>query len=107
MIRRVPAFFVLLAVLLLPASASAQPRTNPALGITLGAGFSFPDDDSDVSGSGFYGTVEYVKFVTRWIGLRPYAGLMLTSPDEEDARCAALGLDCKVTANIGFFGGKV
>lgn len=105
--RLAPLILVATLVLLLTGSAHAQPRTDPSLGITVGAGFSFPDDDSDVSGSGFYGTVEYVKFVTRWIGLRPYAGLMFTSPDEEDARCRAMGLDCKVTANIGFFGGKV
>ena len=99
-------FLVVTSVLLFAGSAHAQPRTDPSLGITVGAGFSFPDDDSDVSGSGLYATVEYVKFVTRWIGLRPYAGLLITTPDDDDERCAQVGRQCEVTANIGFLGAK-
>ena len=98
---------VLLSLLLLPAQARAQPRTGTSIYVALGVGYSAPDDDSKATGSGFYGAVEYVRPLSRWIGLRPYAGVQITSPDDEDPRCAALGLDCEVTAKIGFVGAKL
>ncbi|MDX6188958.1 hypothetical protein SGQ83_06340 [Flavobacterium sp. Fl-318] len=39
-------------------------------------------DEVDVMGSGFYTEGEYVFGITSWFSVRPYAGIILTSPDK-------------------------
>ena len=45
---------------------------------------SAPYDDIDVTDTGFYLQAEYVLVLSKWIDLRPYAGLILTKSDGID-----------------------
>lgn len=61
----------------------AQPRTGEFINISIGLGISTSYDDVDITGSGFYTQGEYIFGLTKWFGVRPYAGLLLTSEDKE------------------------
>lgn len=86
--------------------AKAQPRTGEFINASIGLGISANSDDNvDISGSGFYAQGEYVLGISKWFGIRPYAGLILTSPDNDDYQQTQLGY--KVTSNAFLLGGKV
>jgi hypothetical protein len=59
--------------------AIAQPQKGEFINASVGLGFSAPYDNVDVIGSGFYAQGEYVLGITKWFGVRPYAGFMITS----------------------------
>jgi hypothetical protein len=94
------------ALLLSPMLVSAQPREGRSLYVALGQGLSAPYDDSDVDGSGVFVMAEYVITASRWAGVRPYAGVLWTTPDGTDVRCSDADLDCEVTAQIALIGAK-
>ncbi|MBQ4822104.1 hypothetical protein J8M14_18660 [Aquimarina sp. MMG016] len=83
----------------------AQPRTGEFIDASIGFGYSFPFDDIDISGSGFYLQGEYVYALTKWFGVRPYAGLVLTSADDDQN--LPNQPEYKVTANAFLLGGKI
>jgi hypothetical protein len=68
--------------------AIAQPGTGKFINISIGLGITAPydinDDVVDIIGTGFYAQGEYVFGLTKWFGVRPYAGILLTSEDKED-----------------------
>jgi hypothetical protein len=82
--------------------AKAQPRVGRFIDVSIGLGASVPFDNSDVDGSGFYAQGEYVFGLTKWIGIRPYAGVILTSPDNY----RQYEQDYQVTSKAFLFGGK-
>jgi len=82
--------------------AKAQPNKGEFIEIAIGYGLSLPYDDVDISGSGFYAQGEYVFALTSWFGLRPYAGFIITSTDENDDYVP----DYKVTSKAFLLGGK-
>ena len=83
----------------------AQPRTGKSIDISIGYGLSAPyDEDIDITGSGFYMQGEYVLGISKWFGLRGYAGLILTSADDNDALQS--DPEYKVTSNAFLIGGK-
>lgn len=83
---------------------TAQFVKNRALDLSAGLGYSMPYDDDDIHGSGFYAQGEYVLTLASWIDLRPYAGLILTTSEQNDNNVDRY-LD-KTTANAFLFGGK-
>ena len=85
-------------------SSQAQLQPGNYLTAAVGIGYSFPDSDIDVSGSGFYAQGEYVHNITKWFGIRPYAGLVITSPD--DNKNQQFPEDFQVTTKAFFLGGK-
>ena len=109
--------FALGAALFVPAVAHADSTPNagerePArervpqwLVLGAGLGYGAASDDDQASASGLYAEAEYVFALESWIGLRPYAGLVLTSPDENS--CSGGVRPCDVSAKIGIAGGKL
>ena len=85
-------------------SSQAQLQPGNYLNTAVGIGYSFPNSDIDVSGSGFYAQGEYVYNITKWFGIRPYAGLVITSPD--DNKNQQFPDDFQVTTKAFFLGGK-
>ena len=83
---------------------ASQPKYGEFIKASIGYGLSFPYDDADIYGSGFYAQGEYVFGLKTWLGLRPYAGVLLTSandnqkPDYEG--------DINVTTNAFLIGVK-
>jgi len=74
-------FAITISTILLSNLAKSQPRKGKFIDISVGFGLSAPYDDVDITGSGFYAKGEYVFGITKWFGIRPYAGLVLTSAD--------------------------
>lgn len=83
----------------------AQPATGKYIDASIGIGYSFADDPSDVIGTGFYLQGEYVLALSKWFGVRPYAGMLLTWDTETED---ALGIiQDRATASIFMLGAKV
>jgi hypothetical protein len=97
-------FAIIFFTILLSNLAKAQPRTGEFIDVSIGFGLSAPYDDSNITGSGFYAQGEYVFGITKWFGIRPYAGLVLTSADKNvDQQNLP---DYKVTSKAFLLGGK-
>lgn len=98
-------FVIVFFAIFLSNETKAQPRKGRFIDVSVGYGLSMPYDEVDIAGSGFYAQGEYVFGLTKWIGIRPYAGIIITSPDgitdplyqQEDYR---------VTSKAFLFGGK-
>ena len=79
------AFFILLFSNYL----KAQPRVGEFINASIGYGISAvnnSNDDTTANGSGFYAQGEYVMGLTKWFGLRPYAGFVITDASESDIK---------------------
>ncbi len=96
------AFLAVIFLFLFADCAKAQPNKGESIEVAIGLGLSLPYDDLDISGSGFYAQGEYVFALTSWFGLRPYAGFIITSADENDDYVP----DYKVTSKAFLLGGK-
>jgi hypothetical protein len=83
----------------------AQPRVGEFINVSVGYGISAATDETSIDGSGFYAQGEYVFALTKWIGIRPYAGVIFTSATEKDSQPNQP--EYKVTSNAFLFGGKV
>ena len=92
---------LLFFTLLLTNLTNAQPQKGKSIKASIGLGLSAPYDDVDLTGSGFYAQGEYVIGITRWFGVRPYAGVVFTSADENENLPGY-----KVTSDAFLFGGK-
>nr|WP_313809656.1 hypothetical protein [Allomuricauda sp.] len=82
-------------------SLKAQPKQGRFIDVSIGLGISAYDGDVDFSGSGFYFQGEYVYAPKKWLGLRPYLGLILTSGDDNTTFP-----DSEVATNAVLIGGK-
>lgn len=98
-------FVIAIFALFLSNQTKAQPRTGKSIDVAVGYGLSSPYDNVDITGNGFYTQGEYVIGLTKWFGIRPYAGLILTSADKTGTQQNQP--DYKVTSNAFLLGGKV
>jgi hypothetical protein len=98
-------FVVCLFTIFLFNTAKAQPRKGRFLDVSVGLGLTAPDDEAEIGGSGFYAQGEYVFGFTKWVGIRPYAGIIITSPDGI-TQPQYQGKDYTVTTKAFLFGGK-
>lgn len=97
-------FFISALSLIVATTAYAQPQKGRFINASFGIGITFPYDDFDISGSGFYAQAEYVMGIKTWFGVRPYAGFIFTSPADSDNPNLA---DFKVSSKAFMVGGKV
>ena len=97
-------FLIILFTIIFSNLLKAQPQKGKFINVAIGLGISAPYDESDISGSGFYAQGEYVIGLSKWFGLRPYAGVVLASQVEIDGE--KYQTDYKVTSNAFLFGGK-
>jgi hypothetical protein len=58
-------FAIVLFTIIFPNLAKAQPRTGEFINASIGLGYSLPDDESNITGSGFYAQGEYVLGLTK------------------------------------------
>ncbi|WP_452222898.1 outer membrane beta-barrel protein [Lacinutrix chionoecetis] len=96
--------FTSLFLILLTYSVSAQTETKRFVKASIGLGYSYPSEEVDVAGSGFYIQGEYVFKFSKWLSARPYAGYISTSPDSE--LTAENDAGYQVTANAFLLGAK-
>ena len=82
----------------------AQPSKGEFIEVSVGLGFSIPYDEVNITGNGFYAQGEYVIGLTKWFGIRPYAGLILTSADKGTDEFSQFGY--QVTSKAFLLGGK-
>jgi hypothetical protein len=84
--------------------AQAQFIKETSIDASIGLGYTFPYDDVNINGSGFYLQGDYVLTLASWIDIRPYAGVILTKADKlENAQDFP---DYQTTTNAFFIGGK-
>jgi hypothetical protein len=62
----------------------SQVIKEKSIDVSIGFGYSAPNDDIDITGQGFFMQSEYVLTLAKWIDLRPYTGLILTKENKED-----------------------
>ncbi|QOG02462.1 hypothetical protein [Flavobacterium sp. MDT1-60] len=96
-------FLIIIFTLFFSNLAKAQPRKGEFINASIGLGLSAPDDNADIDGTGFYAQGEYVFGLTKWFGLRPYAGFIVTSCDKNENQNQP---EYKVTSKAFLFGGK-
>lgn len=82
-------------------TTNAQPREGRFLDASIGLGISTPMEDIDLTGTGFFAKAEYIFGFNKWVGVRPYAGILFTTPDDNEDY-PGYG----VSANIFLLGGK-
>ncbi|GGA77814.1 hypothetical protein GCM10008015_18080 [Flavobacterium palustre] len=63
-------------------SLKAQPKKGEYINASIGLGLSTSYYEEDGGGTGFYAQAEYANGITKWIGLRTYAGVILTNGDK-------------------------
>ncbi len=81
-------------------------QKKQAIKASVGYGISVPYDDSvDFNGQGFFAQAEYVYTIKEWFDIRPYAGFIFTSSNEN----AVNAFQRSYTADMSAFllGGKV
>ncbi|WP_299439362.1 hypothetical protein [uncultured Aquimarina sp.] len=87
-------------------STNAQPTKGQSIDVEIGYGISIPyASSSEAIGSGFYAQGEYALGITKWFGIRPYAGVILTWPDNNDNTLNQDNLE--VTSRAFLIGGKI
>lgn len=78
-------FFISLSFLVFICnSINAQTGKGNFVSTSIGVGLVMTDDETAISGSGFYAQGEYVYNVLSWVGLRPYVGVVFASGESED-----------------------
>ncbi|WP_435139624.1 hypothetical protein [Formosa sp. A9] len=84
---------------------NAQLIKQKSIDASIGIGVSFPYDDVPISDcTGFYLKGDYVLTVSKWIDLRPYAGIILTYASGEDEN--GYPTDYETTTKAMLLGGK-
>lgn len=104
-------FLITIFTFIFSNSAKAQPRVGNFINVSVGLGSSTSNkiesygnqNELDVDGDGFYAQGEYIFGITRWFGLRPYAGLLITSTDGGNPQSDP---NYKVTTKAFLLGGK-
>ncbi|RDI10320.1 hypothetical protein [Flavobacterium sp. AG291] len=86
--------------------AYAQPKKGEFINVSAGMGVVAPNDEADVTGSGFYAQGEYVWAPRTWFALRPYAGVIIASGESETVEVAP-GVKEYIKSNAFLIGGKV
>ena len=85
---------------------NGQRKESQNLNLSIGYGISFPYDETDIQGSGFFAQGEYIFNLKKWIDLRPYAGLILTNEDSDNeiykttSKALLIGGKGRITAPI-------
>ncbi len=93
---------LILLIILASAQINAQLIKEKSIDVSVGFGYSVPYDDVDITGSGFYLQGEFVLTLSKWIDIRPYAGLILAKTDENEQ----IGAFFKSNANAFLMGSK-
>lgn len=104
-------FLIIIFTFVFSNPAKAQPRVGNSINVSVGIGVSTSknienygnQNELDVDGDGFYAQGEYIFGITKWFGLRPYAGLLLTSSDGGNPHGEP---NYKVTTKAFLLGGK-
>lgn len=59
---------------------TAQPNKGEFINASIGLGMTSPyAEDTNMTSSGFYAQAEYIWSPRSWFGIRPYAGVVITS----------------------------
>ena len=95
-------YFASLALFIFTMQSYSQHKQS--LDVQIGLGLISPTENLDLFGTGFYLQGKYVYEVSKWIEIRPYAGVVLTKARQSDK--VALK-NFKVATNAFLLGGKV
>lgn len=94
----------IILIIFASAQVKAQLMKENSINISIGYGLSAAYDDVDIFDSGFYVQGEYVKSISKWFDLRPYAGLILIKSNGKDLNQNPTNYES--TSNAFLMGGK-
>ncbi|TCL68668.1 hypothetical protein EV196_10185 [Mariniflexile fucanivorans] len=98
-------FFIATTILLLFSNiTNAQPKKGEFIQGSIGLGMSAPYEEYNIMGTGFYAQAEYVYAFKKWLGVRPYAGFISTTPSESGTDTNLS--EYRVTSKAFLLGGK-
>jgi hypothetical protein len=80
----------------------AQPRKGEFINVSAGIGLVAPNDDSEITGDGFFAQAEYVWAPNTWFGVRPYAGMIIASKETKED-----GVREYIKSNAALLGAKI
>jgi hypothetical protein len=96
----------LIAFIFVVQTTKAQFIKEKSINAQFGFAFSYPDQSvTDAFASGFISQADLILETSSWVELRPYAGFMFTSAQDEDLN--GNPTDEQVHTRAFFFGGKV
>lgn len=84
---------------------NAQLSKGDYINASIGYGIGVPGDKTSITGNGFYAQGEYVHSISRWFSVRPYAGIILVSGNNDNSQ--QYQYDYHVTTKALLLGGKV
>lgn len=80
-----PFLKIILPILLFSTIVKAQPSKGDFINASIGLGLTAAYyEEQEIGGTGFYAQAEYVHAISKWFGVRPYAGIIITYPDEDE-----------------------
>ena len=102
---------IILFTLFFANHTKAQPRVGKYINVSVGLGLSSSynienygnQDELEVDGDGFFAQGEYIIGISKWFGIRPYAGLLLTSSDGGNPQGEP---NYKITTDVFMLGAK-
>ncbi|MFI0428405.1 hypothetical protein [Mariniflexile sp. HMF6888] len=97
-------YFSLIIAVLFSNISNAQPKKGEFIQASIGLGMSAPYEEYNIMGTGFYAQVEYVYAFKKWLGVRPYAGFISTTPSESGTDTSLS--EYRVTSKAFLLGGK-
>lgn len=98
-------FIIVITTIFFSNITNSQPKKGEFIQASIGYGMSAPYEDYNIIGTGFYAQAEYIFAFKKWLGVRPYAGFITTSPNENNSEPSLSGY--KVTSKAFLIGGKV
>jgi len=99
--------FIIFAI----STINAQPQRGEFINASVGFGIAAPNDESEITGTGFYGQAEYVWSPLSWFGVRPYVGMIIASDEVKEegmqeerikSNAALLGVKVRLAAPIPY-----
>lgn len=99
-------YIFLFTVIFVTHTSSAQFIKQKSINALFGFAFSYPDQSvTDAFASGFISQADLILETSSWVELRPYAGFMFTSSQDEDLN--GNPTEERVQSRAFFLGGKV
>lgn len=99
-------FYLSFLTVLFSVIVFAQPSKGKFIEASIGFGLTSPyTEDANMTSSGFYAQAEYIWSPRSWFGIRPYAGVVITSGEPTEKQAGTP--EYEIQTNAALLGAKV